>query len=73
MRLRLVCARGCDRTSGGAKFFPPTVKIILVMRLSRTRAQRIVSAYAQLFFVFQDDVLRRCPAPFGHAEAGSVQ
>ena len=63
----------CDRTSGGAKFFPSTVKIILVMRLARTRAQRIVSAYAQLFSVVQVDVLSRCSAPLGHAEAGSVQ
>ena len=47
----------CDRTSGGAKFFPSTVKIIIVTRLARTRAQRLVSACAQLFFVFQVGVL----------------
>ena len=56
---------GCDRTSGGAKCFPSTVKIILVMRLARTRVQRIASAYAQLLSVVQVDVLSRCSAPLG--------
>ena len=73
MRARLVCARGVRSDMWWCKVFPSTVKIILVMRLARTRAQRIVSAYAQLFVVFQVDVLSRCSAPLGHAEAGSVQ
>lgn len=73
MRARLVCARGVRSDTWWRKVFPSTVKINLVTRLARTRAQRIASAYAQLLSVVQVDVLSLCPAPLGHAEAGSVQ